>query len=60
MDMTNEELRETAMKELWNAQQNGDTEAAHGYADEALCNLLVGLGYTDVVTEFEKVEKWYA
>ena len=58
--MTNEELRENAMKELWNAQQNGDTECAHGHADKVLCDLLVGLGYADVVTEFYKVEKWYA
>lgn len=38
----------------------GDPEASHSVADAALCDLLVSLGYQDVVDAWEKVEKWYA
>lgn len=54
------DLRASAIQELQAAQKNGDTEAAHGYADDALCNLLAALGFADVVTEYNKVAKWYA
>lgn len=47
----------TRMKE---AQKNNDTEAAHGYADDILCETLNELGYYDLVLEYGKVDKWYA
>lgn len=37
-----------------------DTESAHAYADDALCDLLVALGYKEVVDEYNKIHKWYA
>ncbi len=37
-----------------------DTEACHKGMDDLLCNLLVELGYEDVVQLFRKTEKWYA
>ena len=40
--------------------ENGDTEAAHSNADKVLCDLLVSLGYKDVVEDYQRVEKWYA
>jgi hypothetical protein len=52
--------REEAIKELNKAQSHGDTEAAHGNADDILCELLKSLGYEDVVEEWYKVKKWYA
>jgi hypothetical protein len=52
--------REQAMARLKELQNNGDTEAAHGYADDVLCALLRSLGYDDVVDEWDKVDKWYA
>lgn len=52
--------REQAIKELKAYQADGDTEAAHGNADEVLCDLLIALGYQDVVNEWRKVDKWYA
>lgn len=39
---------------------NGDTEEAHGDADDVLCSLLNELGYEDVVAAWDKVNKWYA
>ncbi len=55
-----EKLREEIIERLKLAQKNGDTEGAHGMADDALCDLLINLGYSDVVTEYNKVDKWYA
>jgi hypothetical protein len=52
--------REQAIAELKRFQESGDTEAAHGDADEVLCKLLSALGYQDVVAEWEKIDKWYA
>lgn len=49
-----------AIDELQTAQSNGDTEIAHAYADDILCQLLTALGHADVVDEYQKVDKWYA
>lgn len=54
--MTHEE----ALKKLKESQDNGDTELAHGDADDVLCELLESLGYEDVVAEYKRVDKWYA
>lgn len=37
-----------------------DEEQAHIEADDALCQLLIDLGYTDVIAEYDKVKKWYS
>lgn len=37
-----------------------DTEAAHCYADDMLCQLLKQLGYIKTVEAFEALDKWYA
>jgi len=37
-----------------------DQEAAHGEADDILCELLTKLGYSEVVKAYEEVDKWYA
>lgn len=52
--------RETALKELKQCQESGDTEIAHSEADNVLCQLLTSLGYDDVVEEYIKVDKWFA
>lgn len=52
--------REEAVARLRAAQQCGDKEAAHGEADNVLCELLKALGYADVVAEYDKVPAWYA
>lgn len=40
--------------------KSDDTEATHVEADRILCELLISLGYSDVVAEYNKIEKWYA
>ena len=52
--------REEAIEKLKQAQESGDIEIAHVDADDILCELLIGLGYSDVVNEYNEVEKWYA
>lgn len=47
-------------KRLIELQHNSDTEVAHLSADQILCNILEELGYSDVVKEYNKIEKWYA
>lgn len=39
---------------------HGDTEVNHIEADDLLCNLLVDLGYQEVVDAYDKIDKWYA
>jgi len=52
--------KDEAIERLQECQWNGDTEAAHGKADDVLCDLLLSLGYKDVVEEWDKVDKWYS
>ncbi|MDA5496923.1 hypothetical protein [Yersinia aleksiciae] len=53
-------LKEEIIERLKADQDSGDPESAHSNADDALCDLLINLGYSDVVAEYNKVEKWYA
>jgi hypothetical protein len=53
-------LKEEIIKRLKAEQCNDDTEAAHINADDALCDLLINLGHSDVIDEYNKVKKWYA
>lgn len=48
-----------AIEELKKAQQQ-DTEDGHVRADEILCQFLTDKGFSDIVEEYEKVDKWYA
>lgn len=41
-------------------ETSGMLEEDHIEADKILCDLLVALGYQEVVNEFENVPKWYA
>ena len=52
--------REEAIAKLIEYQSRWDTEYAHPDADDILCGLLVGLGYSDVVAEYSKIERWFA
>jgi len=51
---------EEALNKMKEAVKLHDTEMAHGDADDILCDLLVSLGYVEVVNEYHKVDKWYA
>lgn len=48
------------IKKLKELQQSGDTECAHSDADDLICELLLELGYEEVVTEYHKIDKWFA
>ena len=37
-----------------------DTEVAHYSADDLLCKMLDDLGYSEGVTVFKGMKKWYA
>jgi len=40
--------------------RNGDTEAAHGNADDILCKLLNEFGLNEITEIYNNIEKWYA
>ena len=52
--------RELAIEKLRECQKDDNIDAAHRNADHVLCELLVALGYADVVAEWVEVDKWYA
>jgi len=56
--MTPEEAGEEARQ--INKILDGNTEARHWELDELLLAVLTELGYTTLVEEFEKSERWYA
>jgi len=58
--MIRQKLSDDTVKELRAQVSNDDTESAHSHADSILCDLLEKLGYTEVVAEYDKVDKWYA
>jgi hypothetical protein len=56
-----ERLHDEYIRKLKVFQEPGtDIEIGHSYGDELLCDLLIELGYKDVVEEWRKIEKWYA
>jgi len=58
--MNKSEKKEEIKDKLISLQENGDTEDAHGQADDLLCELLKYLGCNEIVSEYHKVDKWYA
>lgn len=54
-----EALANQCLRELDKAN-NLDPESGHSLADDALCDLLTGLGFKDVVKKFNDIPKWYA
>jgi hypothetical protein len=46
--------------ELNDLNRKGDTEAAHQRADNILCEILIDLGYADIVEAYDNVQKWYS
>ncbi|MFZ2809438.1 MAG: hypothetical protein WAZ60_23895 [Desulfosalsimonadaceae bacterium] len=57
--MMNKKLELEYIKKMKDAD-SGDTEQAHGQADDLLCELLVKIGYSQVIDEYNKIDKWYA
>ena len=54
-----EALANQCLRQLDKARDE-DPESGHIMADEALCDLLTGLGFEDVVAKFQAISKWYA
>lgn len=54
------DLVQSTKLRLQEAQKDWDQENAHIEGDKALCDLLKGFGFNDVVKEFEDINKWYA
>jgi len=54
--MTNAE----AIEKLKEVQECDDKEIAHCDADNILCDLLLTLGYDEVVVEYTKIDKWFS
>ena len=52
--------REEAIAKLRALHTSYDPEIDHEEADKVICELLIALGYEDVVIEFDNVDKWYA
>jgi hypothetical protein len=44
----------------WLQESMVNQHEQHVEADEVLCELLISLGYEDVVEEYRKIEKWYS
>jgi hypothetical protein len=55
-----EKLQKEFVEKMQECINDGDTESAHANADVLLCELLIKLGYKDLVTEYNKVNKWFA
>ena len=51
---------EEVKQKLREEADNNDTEAAHGNADDILCEFLKELGYSEVVDSYNEIHKWYA
>jgi len=53
----------TKMNQIFGRDKDGyspDTEEAHVFADDLMCELLKSLGYGAGIEIFEKAGKWYA
>lgn len=57
--LTPEQARER-IKAAAKTANDEDQEQGHMDADDALCGLLVHLGYTDIVEQYLEIPKWYA
>lgn len=57
--MTVADLVEQTLAKLALCQKNKDTATAHEDADDTLCEFLCGLGFSDLVAEYRKIDKWF-
>ena len=57
-----EEIKEKYLTKLIEIQSNydGDTECRHIYEDALLCELLIELGYEEIVNQYKETGKWYS
>lgn len=60
MNTITDEERQRIIAELTHLQGMGDIELAHCMADDQLRELLITLGFFDVVEAYDEVPKWFA
>jgi hypothetical protein len=60
--MKKEQLKKKYLKQFEDIEhhRNADEEIWHCEADDILINLLLDLGYKDIVDKFKSGTKWYA
>lgn len=58
--MIRKKINEIAIKNMIGLQSDKDTESAHLKADVILCDLLTALGYSELVDEYNLIDKWYS
>lgn len=51
---------EQALERIKAAANDDDQEQGHIDADDALCCLLLHLGFTEIVEKYLEIPKWYA
>ena len=54
-----EDREASAISNLCALSKSCDTEMAHRYADQTLCEVLQQMGYVDIVNAYRSVYKWY-
>ena len=52
--------REEYIEKLRKLKELDNEEAEHAEADDLLVEILIKLGYKDIVDEYESINKWYA
>jgi hypothetical protein len=55
-----DELKNSYLERLKEIKEDFDIERAHSLADDLLCEILVDLGYKEIVDLYKTIEKWYA
>lgn len=56
---TRSQIIESLKKCTKEGEETGNFDDSHEEADKILCDLLISLGYKDIVEEYLKVPKWY-
>ena len=51
---------EKEIKRLKELSEQYDPEIAHEKADEILCEILLDLGFVEIVKAYSEIGKWYA
>jgi hypothetical protein len=62
LNMTKKQIKiaKSIKKQLLSLQEATSREDAHVAADELLCELLISLGFTEIVEDYAKISKWYS
>ena len=52
--------RQEYIEKLRKLNELNNTETEHILADDLLVEILIKLGYQDIVDEYERINKWYS